>query len=97
MALYISLAWVVLNYIPTAELEANAETSVAEVARKLLGTAGYGFIYVAAVLAFVSGINATFFSIFRISDSLTQQTVFPHFMLKNFGDRDLSAPRSIPC
>ena len=84
MALYISLAWVVLNYIPTAELEANAETSVAEVARKLLGTAGYGFIYVAAVLAFVSGINATFFSIFRISDSLTQQTVFPHFMLKKF-------------
>ena len=52
--------------------------------RKLLGTAGYGFIYVAAVLAFVSGINATFFSIFRISDSLTQQTVFPHFMLKKF-------------
>jgi len=84
MALYIGLAWVVLNFIPTHELIISAETSVAEVARKLLGNGGYVFIYIAAVLAFISGINATFFSIFRISDSLAQQTVLPQFMLKNF-------------
>lgn len=84
MTLYIGLAWVVLNFIPTAHLLVNAETSVADVAHKLLGAGGYAFIYLAAVLAFISGINATFFSIFRISNSLAQQTILPHFMIKRF-------------
>lgn len=84
MTLYIGLAWVVLNFIPTAHLLVNAETSVADVAHKLLGAGGYAFIYLAAVLAFISGINATFFSIFRISNSLAQQTILPRFMIKRF-------------
>lgn len=84
MALYIGLAWVVLNFIPAADLQLSAETSVADVAHKLLGSIGYIFIYLAAVLAFISGINATFFSIFRIADSLSEQTVLPQFMRQKF-------------
>ncbi|MFR1031601.1 MAG: APC family permease [Alphaproteobacteria bacterium] len=77
MALYMALAHVVLNFIPAADLEKNADTAVAVAADKLLGKWGYGLIYVAAVMAFVSGINATFFSIFRISRSLAEQGVLP--------------------
>ena len=84
MAFYIGLAWVVLNFIPAADLQLSAETSVADVARKLLGSAGYVFIYLAAVLAFISGINATFFSIFRIANALSEQTVLPQFMRQKF-------------
>ena len=87
MALYMALAHVVLNFIPAADLEKNADTAVAVAADKLLGKWGYGLIYVAAVMAFVSGINATFFSIFRISRSLAEQGVLPKIYEKKFWKR----------
>lgn len=84
MLIYLNLAYVVLNYTPTAELLDNTETAVAAVAYKLLGKLGYDFLYLAAVLAFISGINATFFSMFRISQTLGQYKVLPHIYIKPF-------------
>lgn len=82
IALYIGLAYVVLNYTPAADLINNADTAVATVARKLMGEWGYGAIYFAAVIAFISGINATFFSIFRINRSLAEQKVLPSIYIQ---------------
>lgn len=82
MILYISLAYVVINYTPQHELLNNAETAIAGVAYKLLGTSGYAFMFLAAVLAFISSINATFFSVYRITNSLTKQGILPHFFGK---------------
>lgn len=87
MALYIALAYVVIHYIPAQDLAADADTAVAIVADKLLGKWGYGLIYFGAVMAFVSGINATFFSIFRISHSLSAQGVLPPLYRKQFWRR----------
>ena len=84
MALYISLAWMVLTYIPLKELEQNSETAIAHAARMLLGDWGYAALYVAAGLAFVTGISATFFSIFRISRSLAKQNVLPKLYGEKF-------------
>ena len=82
--LYLLLAFVILNYIPEEELHQNADIAVAVAAKKLLGAWGYELMYVAAVFAFISGINATFFSIFRISRSLGEQKILPHFYVQKF-------------
>lgn len=84
MLIYINLAYVVLNYTPTEELIKNTETAVASVADKLLGGFGYNILYLAAVLAFVSGINATFFSMYRISQSLGKFKVLPKIYVMPF-------------
>lgn len=84
MIVYINLAYVVLNYTPTKELLDNTETAVASVADKLLGGFGYNFLYLAAVLAFISGINATFFSMYRISQSLGKFKVLPKIYVQSF-------------
>ena len=72
---YLGLTYVVLNYTPSGDLLHNTDTAV---------TAGYAFMFLAAVLAFVSGINATFFSIFRISRSLGEQKVLPAIYERKF-------------
>lgn len=77
MFIYLNLAYVVLNYTPKAELLNDTETAIALVANKLLGHLGYYFLYLAAGLAFISGINATFFSMFRISQALGKFKVLP--------------------
>lgn len=87
MLLYISLAFVVMNYIPDADMRKDADTAVALAANNLLGKWGYSLLYVAAVLAFISGINATFFSIFRISHALADQKILPEFYRKKFWRR----------
>lgn len=84
MALYLSLAWVIMNFITEADLQKNAEVAVAIAANRLLGHWGYLLMYLAAVIAFISGISATFFSIFRITRSLAEQKIFPHFYAKKF-------------
>ncbi len=84
MALYISLAFVVMNFIPEKELYHNIDTAMTIAAKEILGTWGYGLIYLAAILAFISGINATFFSIYRIAQSLGTQHVLPHIYTKSF-------------
>lgn len=82
--LYIGLAFVVLNYIPMSEFYKNPDTAVATAAYQLLGKGGYAVIYLAAVMAFMSGISATFFSIFRISRSLAYQQVLPKIYKEKF-------------
>ncbi len=82
--LYMGLAFVVLNYIPMAEFYKDTDTAVAVAADKLLGKTGYGILYLAAIMAFMSGISATFFSIFRISRSLAYQHVMPRFYKEKF-------------
>lgn len=82
--LYMGLAFVVLNYIPLAEFNQNADTAVAVAADRLLGRAGYVVLYLAAVMAFITGISASFFSLFRISRSLSFQGVLPRFYKEQF-------------
>ncbi len=84
MSLYISLAFVVLHYVPVETLQKNPDVAVALVAKELLGEYGSAAIYVAAVVAFITGISATFFSIFRISHSLTQQKILPAVYVRRF-------------
>lgn len=81
--IYLNLAYVVLNYAPIEALQNNAETAVAAVAEKLLGKFGYNGLYAAAVLAFISGINATFFSMFRISQALGKFKILPEIYTRN--------------
>lgn len=81
---YLGLTYVVLNYTPSGDLLHNTDTAVTAVADRLIGSWGYAFMFLAAVLAFVSGINATFFSIFRISRSLGEQKVLPAFYERKF-------------
>lgn len=85
--LYMGLAFVVLKYIPPSELKINADTAVVAAASKILGPAGSAVMYLTAVIAFISGIGATFFSTFRISVSLSHQGILPSFYLKNFWRR----------
>ncbi len=77
MLIYLNLAYVVINYTPQTDLMHDTETAIATVAYKLLGHWGYYFLYLAAGLAFISGINATFFSMFRISQALGKFNVLP--------------------
>lgn len=84
MLIYLNLAYVVLNWTAHEELIQNTETAVASVANKLLGAFGYNFLYLAAVLAFISGINATFFSMFRISQALGKFGVLPKIYITPF-------------
>lgn len=81
---YLGLTYVVLNYTPSGDLLHNTDTAVTAVANRLIGSWGYAFMFLAAVLAFVSGINATFFSIFRISHSLGEQKVLPEIYERKF-------------
>lgn len=84
MALYMSLAFVVLNFVPLKELMAGADTAVTAAAERLMGVWGYALLYLAAVIAFVSGVSATFFSTFRISQSLAHQGILPRFYAEKF-------------
>lgn len=84
MLLYISLAFVILNFVPVVHLTSNADVAVTMAAKELLGQAGYILIYIAAFIAFVTGISATFFSLFRISRSLGRQEILPHFYVEKF-------------
>lgn len=85
--LYICLAYVVMKYIPAADLSANADTAVTVAAEKLFGKWGYGIMYVAAIVAFISGISATYFSVFRISYALSEQKVLPQIYHHKFWER----------
>ena len=64
IGLYLALAFVALHFIPAQELMANADIAVAVAANRLMGDWGYALMYITAVIAFISGIGATYFSIF---------------------------------
>lgn len=76
IGLYLALAFVALHFIPAKELMANADIAVAVAANRLMGDWGYALMYITAVIAFISGIGATYFSIFRISYTYRQLRVF---------------------
>lgn len=77
--LYLSLSYVVLNYIPQSEIRTSADTAVAVVAGKIWGQAGSYILSFAALIAFISGINAMFFSSYKIINALSTQMVLPQF------------------
>lgn len=85
--LYTSLAFVILHYIPATRLFANPDTAVATAAQEMFGEWGYAVLYTAAVVAFISGISATYFSIFRISYALSQDHILPKFYSQRFWRR----------
>ena len=59
MMLYCGLAFVVLHYVDMHQLTSNPNVAVATAARELLGTAGFGLIYLTIFIAYATGINAT--------------------------------------
>lgn len=77
--LYICLAFVVLNFIPQDEIVQSANTAVAVVAGKIWGHWGNYVLSFAALIAFISGINAMFFSSYKIITALGTQKVLPQF------------------
>lgn len=79
MMLYIGLAFVIMNYMSIEQFDADVNVSVAVVAKKLLGAPGSLLIYAAAIMAFITGISASFFSVFRVTKSLAQQKILPAF------------------
>ena len=87
IGLYLALAFVALHFIPAKELMANADIAVAVAANRLMGDWGYALMYITAVIAFISGIGATYFSIFRISYALAQQHILPEFYHRRFWPR----------
>lgn len=87
IGLYLALAFVALHFIPAKELMANADIAVAVAANRLMGGWGYALMYITAVIAFISGIGATYFSIFRISYALSQQHILPEFYHRRFWQR----------
>ncbi len=84
MALYCSLTYVVLHFIDMHELTANPNVAVAVAAKKLLGETGFILIYLAIFIAYATGINATYFSIFRISRALSEDKELPKFYREKF-------------
>ena len=82
MTLYCGLAFVVLHYVDMHQLTSNPNVAVATAARELLGTAGFGLIYLTIFIAYATGINATYFSIFRISRALAEDKELPAFIIK---------------
>lgn len=87
MLLYIGLAFVIMNYMSVEQFDANVNVSVAVVAKKLLGEPGSFLIYAAAVMAFMTGISASFFSVFRVTKSLAEQRILPAFYKKTLWNR----------
>lgn len=84
IALYISLVFVILNYVSIDEITKDSNVAVAIAAERLMGVWGYDILSVAAMIAFITGINANLFSQFRISKSLAQQKILPEFYNKTF-------------
>ncbi len=77
MALYVGLAFVLINYINPTVFNKNVNIAVTVVAKQLLGNAGSVLIYTAAVIAFITGISASFFAVFRITKSLAMHGILP--------------------
>lgn len=87
MVLYIILSYVVLTNVPLVELEVHSETAIAQAAYPVLGKWGFIGVSIAALIATASAINASLFSVLRISKGLAETSqLVPMFMkpvLKN--------------
>lgn len=84
MLLYCALAFVTVHFVPPDVLAADADVAVALAARRLLGTWGFGLVYLTIFLAYATGINATYFSIFRITRRLSEDKTLPAFYHETF-------------
>lgn len=84
MLLYCALAFVTIHFVPPDVLAADADVAVALAARRLLGTWGFGLVYLTIFLAYATGINATYFSIFRITRQLSKNGELPAFYHETF-------------
>lgn len=84
IALYCSLAFVVLHFTDISELYAHPNVAVAIAAQKLFGKVGFVLVYLTIFIAYATGINATYFSIFRISRALSLDKELPAFYHEKF-------------
>lgn len=82
--LYCSLAFVTIHFVGHDALAADADVAVAIAARHLLGTPGFALVYLTVFLAYATGINATYFSIFRITRQLSEDKELPAFYHQTF-------------
>lgn len=83
LVLYISLAFVVLNYVPLSALLSDVDTAIAVASKQIMGPYGFIIISVAALLALLSGINAMFFSSFKIMSSMVETRELPTMLNKH--------------
>ncbi len=97
--LYVGLAVVVLRSISPAELVRHADTAVATAAEPILGRSGFVAVSIAALLATTSAINATLFSIVRISMALGDSGQLPRCSFVRSGARPRRGSCSVyaPC
>lgn len=84
MALYCSLTFVVINFVDTHQLMANPNVAMAVAAKKLMGNTGFILVYITIFIAYATGVNATYFSIFRISRALSEDRELPAFYRETF-------------
>lgn len=82
LVLYISLAFVVMNYVETSALQKDVDTAIALAANAIMGKYGFLLISLAALVALLSGINALFFSSFKIMTDMSLKKEFPAFLSK---------------
>lgn len=82
LILYLSLAFVVLNYVPLSDLLTNVDTAIAVASKEIMGPYGFVILSVAALLALLSGINAMFFSSFKIMASMVEMRELPLLLNK---------------
>lgn len=82
LALYVTLALVVLGNVSPETLARYADTAVAEAAAPILGHAGFVLVSVAALLATASAINATLYSIINITHGMGQRGALPAVLVR---------------
>lgn len=87
MAIYIALAFVVMKYAPIEDLEKNVDTAITVASKTILGKEGFFLISVAALIAILSGINALFYSSYKIMTKMCEDKELPKFFnYKIFGN-----------
>lgn len=80
IGLYVLIAMACLGVMSAAELAASSDYALAAAAKKVLGSAGFTLVAVAALLATASAINATFYSASRITYTMAKEGEAPHFL-----------------
>ncbi len=80
--LYNGLAFVVINFVPEISLKQNLDTSIVQAANIFFSNAGFLIISLAGMLALSSGINALFYSSFKIIESMADYDEFPKIFNK---------------
>ena len=82
LSVYMLVALAVQNNLPTAEIIAAKNYSLAEASRPSLGAYGVGFTIAIAIIATASGLLASMFAVSRMLTMLTEMNLIPH---RHFG------------